>query len=441
MNQTLITDYNVGLNNLFNINTLGVSQGFRQRVIDKFNPVGGTPPAPSVGAKYISIATANGWIINTIEYYSGLTNNSVTFNGWMTISPQPGDIVWIDSQTKAQIWNGVAWIDFGAPLPTDYVFQNPAAVGTQVPTWTDARHLNSTGVTITQVGPNWNMLVPGKLTVTGLLDPTGLELTPIVGNPGGVAANTLWLDFADSNKLKKGTQNVLLYDTSIIVPADNQVPKFSGPGANQLNATGVTIDDLDQINAAGIQLGAGAEPMIIKISNANTLIDAPAVVPSGTTVSTQAAIYEFVRYNMPRIKYITSINQNLANGSGAPAGIKIESFVQAWLINPTTFSFDLVNQILSILKNGHYHITIYTGLQSISLSPPQIVIVNNDTNTSMGSRTVNYNSAISPNRVDANFELTIAAGTNIRFEIFMDNLNMYTVIAGSYFSIDLIGFI
>lgn len=34
--------------------------------------------------------------------------------------------------------------------------------------------------------------IDGKLTVTGLLDPTGLELTRVAANPGGTAANTLW---------------------------------------------------------------------------------------------------------------------------------------------------------------------------------------------------------------------------------------------------------
>ncbi len=48
----------------------------------------------------------------------------------------------------------------------------------------------------------------GKLTVDGLIDPTGLELTPVGSNPGGVANNTLWLDSTDSNKLKLGSSEV-----------------------------------------------------------------------------------------------------------------------------------------------------------------------------------------------------------------------------------------
>jgi len=52
------------------------------------------------------------------------------------------------------------------------------------------------------------LTIDGKLTVSGLIDPTGLELTPVAANPGGVDANTLWLDSADSNKLKLGSTEV-----------------------------------------------------------------------------------------------------------------------------------------------------------------------------------------------------------------------------------------
>ena len=50
--------------------------------------------------------------------------------------------------------------------------------------------------------------ITDKLTVDGLIDPTGLELTPVSANPGGVAANTLWLNSGDSNKLYHGSSEV-----------------------------------------------------------------------------------------------------------------------------------------------------------------------------------------------------------------------------------------
>ena len=53
-----------------------------------------------------------------------------------------------------------------------------------------------------------NFHITGKLDVDGLIDPTGLELTPQGSNPGGVAANTLWLNSGDSNKLYQGSSAV-----------------------------------------------------------------------------------------------------------------------------------------------------------------------------------------------------------------------------------------
>lgn len=50
-----------------------------------------------------------------------------------------------------------------------------------------------------------NVDMDGKLTVGGLIDPTGLELTPQGANPGGVPANTLWLNSGDSDRLYHGS--------------------------------------------------------------------------------------------------------------------------------------------------------------------------------------------------------------------------------------------
>lgn len=50
--------------------------------------------------------------------------------------------------------------------------------------------------------------ITGKLTVGGLIDPTGLELTPQASNPGGITTNTLWINSSDSNKLYFGSSEV-----------------------------------------------------------------------------------------------------------------------------------------------------------------------------------------------------------------------------------------
>jgi len=55
------------------------------------------------------------------------------------------------------------------------------------------------------------LTVDGKLTVTGLIDPTGLELTPQSSNPvtGATSGNTLWLNTSDANRLYQGSTKIL----------------------------------------------------------------------------------------------------------------------------------------------------------------------------------------------------------------------------------------
>jgi microcystin-dependent protein len=52
------------------------------------------------------------------------------------------------------------------------------------------------------------LTIAGKLTVGGLIDPTGLELTPVAANPGIIPNNTLWTNSADSNRLYYGNAPV-----------------------------------------------------------------------------------------------------------------------------------------------------------------------------------------------------------------------------------------
>lgn len=52
------------------------------------------------------------------------------------------------------------------------------------------------------------IIAEGKITIPGLLDPTGLELSPVAANPGGTPANTLWADSGAGNRFKIGTNTV-----------------------------------------------------------------------------------------------------------------------------------------------------------------------------------------------------------------------------------------
>ena len=53
------------------------------------------------------------------------------------------------------------------------------------------------------------LLVDGKLTVTGLIDPTGMEFTAVGANPSSAnPAKTIWVNSGDSNKLYFGSSEV-----------------------------------------------------------------------------------------------------------------------------------------------------------------------------------------------------------------------------------------
>lgn len=53
-----------------------------------------------------------------------------------------------------------------------------------------------------------SLTVTGKATILGLIDPTGLEFTPVTTNPGGVQANTIWVNSTDANNLYFGASPI-----------------------------------------------------------------------------------------------------------------------------------------------------------------------------------------------------------------------------------------
>ncbi len=94
------------------------------------------------------------------------------------------------------------------------------------------------------------------MTVTGLIDPTGLELTPVASNPGGTGANTLWLDSGASNALKHGANTVLNTASSV---ADLSDVTAAGSGSIISTAertklgtveTNADVTDATNVNAA-----------------------------------------------------------------------------------------------------------------------------------------------------------------------------------------------
>lgn len=100
--------------------------------------------------------------------------------------------------------------------------------------------------------------IGGKLTVAGLIDPTGLELVPQATNPGGVLANTLWLDSNNSDKLKQGATNIiqagdpisdLTNDVGFVTAATSPVQAVFGRTGSIVAVAGdYTTDEVTEAN-------------------------------------------------------------------------------------------------------------------------------------------------------------------------------------------------
>mgnify|MGYP003668006956 CR=1 FL=1 len=73
----------------------------------------------------------------------------------------------------------------------------------------DAGGIFTSDAKFTWTSATSTLLVDGKLTVTGLIDPTGMEFTAVGANPSAAnPAKTIWVNSADSNKLYFGSSAV-----------------------------------------------------------------------------------------------------------------------------------------------------------------------------------------------------------------------------------------
>jgi len=110
-------DFNIGLVDYALLNEANIAGGRRAAIISFFDPTGGLPASPAQYDSYISSATANGWIINDIFYWNGIT--------WVRVIPPIGDIVFVKGGATypEQV---VAWE--GLPAGWQPVFQG-AVVG------------------------------------------------------------------------------------------------------------------------------------------------------------------------------------------------------------------------------------------------------------------------------------------------------------------------
>ena len=178
------------------------------------------------------------------------------------------------------------------------------------------------------------LTVNGKLTVTGLIDPTGLELTPQSSNPvtGGTAGNTLWLDSTDSNRLYQGSTRILQDGDSIasdlnslsagvVDVATDSFGFIDSDDSN--NSKKETIADLATAMAGtGITASSGVfnldanQAGITSIGPAGTLtVNQDLTITGNLTVSGTTTTVDTATLN------VEDINLTLGNGVGNDAAV------------------------------------------------------------------------------------------------------------------------
>jgi len=140
---------------------------------------------------------------------------------------------------------------------------------------------------------NGDFHITGKLDVDGLIDPTGLELNPQASNPGGVAANTLWLNSGDSNKLYLGS---------------SEVGGGGGGGSGTVTSValtgsdGIEVDSGSPITTSGtIALGVDKTSMLSHLN-----VDDGADVTNATNVQAAGALMDSEVTNLAQVKAFNS---------------------------------------------------------------------------------------------------------------------------------------
>ncbi len=160
---------------------------------------------------------------------------------------------------------------------------------------------------------NGDFHITGKLDVDGLIDPTGLELNPQSSNPGGVTANTLWLNSTDSNKLYLGSSEVSGGGGSGTVTSVATTAPITG---GTITGTGTIGISAATTSAAGSMSGADKT----KLDGIETSAD----VTDAANVTAAGALMDSEVTNLAQVKAFNSADYATA-AQGATANTALQT--------------------------------------------------------------------------------------------------------------------
>lgn len=242
-----MVDTNIGIQNLFVVNSQGITQGYGQAVIDIFDPTGGLPVNPSNGDVYISAATANGWVASNLEYYD-------TEHGWKNMAPVSGSIVYVTAIGEPRVYNPLTgtWVslpDFMGTIAGPGASTNNALVR-----WNgiDGSTLANSPIIVDDLGNMSginDITINGKATILGTIDPTGLELTPVATNPGG--PNMIWINSTTGDRITIGAAPI---PTIAGAMADNAIVRFDG-ATGTIQSSTATLSDAGDLALGSVTAG------------------------------------------------------------------------------------------------------------------------------------------------------------------------------------------
>lgn len=175
--------------------------------------------------------TGNNTSIGNVQVTNFDGGDGILHLGKVTTPPTGGTPI----NTGVYIWNDGTNLFLQNEAGTqDSIVQGPSTtVDETVPIYNGITgNLQESNVKITNSGDD--VYIPGKLTVVGLIDPTGLQLTPQAANPGD--AYTFWVDSTASNQMKIGTASITNSDSFVSTLITSTIS-----GSFPTNATDIKI--------------------------------------------------------------------------------------------------------------------------------------------------------------------------------------------------------
>ena len=169
--------------------------------------------------------------------------------GLVTFDPSGLNIGLANTEAVMFVYNGSAWVKVIHSSTVTHL----ASGATGLVQLSDGAGSHTSDAKLFWTSASSTLTVNGKLTVTGLIDPTGLELTPVASNPGGTTANTLWLDSGASNALKHGANTLLNSASSATALQVSATDKILGRDSSGAGA-------VEEIAPADVVTMLGIEP-------------------------------------------------------------------------------------------------------------------------------------------------------------------------------------